>query len=142
MAYLERSSMVRLSSITNSSTAVSAATLIPVTPLAYADNTHVVQEGHRLCFTQLMTTRTTSFSGSFSHVVRSTEYSTLTVDNLPATYKAGFERPLKKGVAIDTIELSCSFIQKDAADNVGIQTMDSSYYNDNVVDNSILVEVS
>ena len=101
MAYLEKSALVRLSSVTSSSTTVSQATLLPVTPLNYTHNTHVVQEGDRLAFTQLMTTRATSgYDGFFSHCVRADEYSTLTVTSLPANYKAGFERPLPQGIAL------------------------------------------
>jgi hypothetical protein len=143
MAYLEKSALVRLSSVTNSSTTVSQATLLPVTPLNYTHNTHMIQEGDRLAFTQVMTTRATGgYDGFFSHIVRSDEYSTLKVTGLPATYKAGFERPLPLGIAVDPVELSCSLISTDGADNVGIQTLNSNYYNENVVSNSILIEVS
>jgi hypothetical protein len=102
----------------------------------------MAQESDRLCFTQLMTTQsTTGNDGFFSHVVRSDEYSTFTASALPAAYKVGFERPLPQGVAVDASELSCGLISKDSASLVGIQTMDSNYYNDNIVANSILVEV-
>ncbi len=143
MAYLERSAMVRISTITNSTTALTTATLLPVTPLNYPNNTHVKQEESRLAFTQLMTTRRTSgYDGFFTHVVRTDEYSTLTADNLPHNYRAAFERPVVQGTASVMPEMSCSLVSTSSADDVGIQTLTSNYYNDNAVDNSILIEVS
>jgi hypothetical protein len=142
MAYLERSAIVRIHTITNSSTAVSSATLLPVTSLNYAHNGRL-QEENRLAFTQLMTTaRTGGIYGYFSHVVRTDEYTTTSSIGLPAHYRTGAERPLSAGNGLDMGEISCALIQSSSAYEVGIQTMDSNYYNDNVVDNSVLIEIS
>jgi|DEB0MinimDraft_3_1074331.scaffolds.fasta_scaffold131394_2 hypothetical protein len=144
MAYLERTAMVRISSITTSPTALTTATLLPVTPLSYSHNSNMVQEEGRLAFTQLMTTRRVAgtYDGLFAHAIRTTEYATTVANSLPSEYRAGFERPMAIGTSVDCSELSCSYVSESADSDVGIQTMTSSFYNENVVDNSILVEVS
>lgn len=143
MAYKERGAMVRIHTIANSSTTVVSATLLAVTPLAYAHNT-LTQERARLAFTQIMTTRNTSGNdGYFSHVIRTDEYATTISQDLPALgYHPGFERPLSEGILVLTPEMSCSLVGSDGPGDVAIQTLTSAEYNDNVVDNSILVEVS
>lgn len=143
MAYKERGAMVRIHAITNSSTAVTTATLLPVTSLTYAHNGKN-QEGARLAFTQIMTTRRASGNdGYFSHIIRTDEYSTTIANALPALgYHPGFERPLPLGILVLTPEMSCALVGSDGVGDVGIQTLTSNEYNDNVVDNSILVEVS
>jgi len=143
MAYLERTAMVRISTITNSSTAVSSATLLPVTPLSYPHNGNKRQEEGRLAFTQIMTTRRSSGTdGYFSHVVKTDEYTTTIPGGLPADYRPGGERPLAAGNGVDSGEMGCALIESSSSYEVGIQTLNSNYYNDNVVDNSVLVEVS
>lgn len=141
MAYKERAAMVRIHAITNSSTAVTTATLLPVTPLDYPHNGKV-QEGGRLAFTQIMTTRRASGNdGYFSHIIKTDEATTTIAGNLPAFgYHPGFERPLPQGILVLTPEMSCAHVTTDGPDDVGIQTLTSNEYNDNVVDNSILVE--
>lgn len=142
MAYLERSAMVRISTVTNSSTAVSSATFIPVTPLSYPHNGKRQEEG-RLVFTQLMTTpQMGGLYGYFSHVVKTDEFTSTDSTSLPARYRTGAERPLSAGNGLDMGEMSCALIESASDYEVGIQTMDSSYYNDNIVDNSVLIEIS
>ena len=142
MAYLERSAMVRIHVITNSSTAVSSATVLPVTPLAYPHNSKRQEEG-RLAFTQIMTTRRTGGTdGYFSHVVKTDEYTTTSSGGLPTDYRPGGERPLGAGNGVDSGEMGCALIESASAYTVGIQTLDSAYYNENVVGSSTLVEVS
>ncbi len=142
MAYLESTAMVRISTTTNSSTAVTGATTLPVTPLSYAHNAKRQEKG-RLAFTQLMTTpRGGGIYGYFSHVAKTDEYSTTNAASLPDRYRTGAERPLSAGNGLSSGELSCALIESSSPYEVGIQTLNSSYYNDNVVDNSILIEVS
>ena len=142
MAYLERTAMVRISVVTNNSTAVTAATFLPVTPLGYAHNGKRQEDG-RLAFTQIMTTRRTSGTdGYFSHVVGTDEYTTAAPISLPTNYRPGGERPLAAGNGVDSGEMGCALIETTSSYEVGIQTLNSNYYNDNVVDNSVLVEVS
>lgn len=143
MAYLERTAMVRISAITNSSTAITAATFLPVTPLSYAHNGNKRQEESRLAFTQIMTTRRAGGTdGYFSHVVGTDEYTGTTPGGLPTDYRPGGERPLAAGNGVDSGEMGCALIESASSYEVGIQTLNSNYYNDNVVDNSVLVEVS
>lgn len=141
MAYLERSAMVRIHTITNSSTAVSSATVLPVTPLSYPHNGKR-QEENRLAFTQLMTTpRIGGLYGYFAHVAKTDEYSTTQSSSLPDRYRTAAERPLAAGNGMDMSELSCALVESASSYEVAIQTLDSAYYTDNVVDNSVLIEV-
>jgi len=143
MAYKERGAMVRIHTITNSSTALSSPTLLPVTSLDYPHN-HKKQEGDRLAFTQIMTSqRHGGNDGFFCHIIRTDEYTHTGAGNLPLIgYYPGFERPLPQGLLVMMSEVSCALVGSDSADDVGIQTLTSSQYNDNAVDNSSLVEVS
>ena len=142
MAYLERNSMVRISKVGGLPQALSGATLLAVTPLTYDGNNNVIQENGRLCFSTLMTTWSgSSYEGLWSHAVKTDEYSTTNAQILPANYRTGYERPLYKGDAVESAELSCSLCESDSGDDVGIQTMNSNYYTDSAVDNSILIEV-
>lgn len=143
MAYLERTAMVRISTITNSSTAVTSATFLPVTPLSYSHNGNKRQEEGRLAFSQIMTTRRVSGTdGYFSHVAGTDEYTTTIPGNLPDDYRPGMERPLNAGNGVDSGEMGCALIESASSYEVGIQTLNSNYYNENVVDNSVLIEVS
>lgn len=135
--------MVRISTVTNSSTAVTSATFLPVTPLSYSHNGNKRQEEGRLAFTQIMTTRRVGGTdGYFSHVAGTDEYSTTNPGSLPADYRPGGERPLAAGNGVDSGEMGCALIESSSSYEVGIQTLNSAYYNDNVVDNSTLIEVS
>ena len=143
MAYKERGAMVRIHTITNSSTALSGPTLLPVTSLNYPHN-HKKQEGDRLAFTQIMTSsRHGGNDGFFSHIVRTDEYTHTGAAGLTSIgYHAGFERPLSQGLLVLISEMSCALVGSDGVGDVAIQTLTWSQYNDNAVDNSSLVEIS
>ena len=143
MAYLERGAMVRISKVSNLPQVLSGPTVLSVTPLSYDGNTNVIQEENRLCFSTLMTTfNSGSYEGLFSHAIKTTEYTTTNAQLLPASYRTGYERPLYKGDAIESSELSCSLCESGDGIAVGIQMMNSNYYSDTAVDNSTLIEMS
>jgi len=145
MAHYEVNAIVRISTIQTSPTALTAATRLSVVALDYANNNSVQEESGRISLTQMMTTRRAGgYDGYFSHCVANSAIDALASKAnhlLPTGYRSGGERPLGAANGVEFGEMSCALPSHNPTGaSVGIQTLNSSYYSDNAVDNSSLVE--
>jgi hypothetical protein len=144
MAHYEMNAIVRISTIQTSIVGLSGATRLDMTPLDYPNNNSLQEESGRISCTQMMTTRRVGgFDGYFSHVIANSVIDATSKDNhlLPLSYRSGGERPIGAANGVEFGEMSCSLPSHNPTGaSVGIQTLVSSNYSDNAVDNTSLVE--
>ena len=145
MAHYEMNAIVRISTIQTSIVGLSGPTRLGMAPLNYPNNNSLQEESGRISFTQMMTTRRVGgFDGYFSHVIANSVIDAMTSkDNhlLPTGYRSGGERPIGAANGVEFGEMSCSLSSHNPTGaSVGIQTLVSSNYSDNAVDNTSLVE--